>query len=477
MAKRKTKTKAEKYLDPNSSAGVRTVQPTRKDIAPDISAGFSALVMTAQNVLINPDIAYRTNRQMADQMLRDPMVMAPLQKRMLATAGLEWQILPEDDEDANQKKICEELESDLRCTPRWMDMVRSLLLADFYGTGAVECYYEQHEQTNRWYVAKHRPHHGDKFVYDTSGNPRLLVKQNQTAGRELTPAEIDRLIIHVFEPTDGAFFEGAEAGYLFKGRGLRDLIWQYWWLKHNALRFWLNFMERYGGGMALGRYPAGNATAKTAIESVLRNMINDSRVSIPVPAGAEDKETYGVEVITVAGASENANLFKAFVEDWAGKHIRIIIEGQEQAHQETGDGMGSGRADALQDIFRMYVNADAKALADTITHQLLERLVFWNYGALDFKPRFEFILDDDDYEQAEKRVRAAKDIGLDVPKTWAYETLGVPQPKDGDEVLGFGEMAQEAHAAAIAPDPMSYADYTETAKARKVYSEALLERQ
>ncbi len=324
---------------------------------------------------------------------------------------------------------------------------------------------------NQWCVEKHRPHRGDKFVYDIYGNPRLLVKNNQAAGRELTKAELDRLVIHVFRPEDGSFYEGAEAGYLFKGRGLRDYVWAYWWLKHNALRFWLDFMERFGGGMVLGKYPMNNPEAKAAIESVLKNLINGSRVSVPVPTSAEDPKTYGIEVVTVAGATSQADLFKNFIDDWAGKHIRILIEGQEQAQQTSGDGMGSGRADALQDMFRSLRNFDAVCLQDTLTDQLVSRIQRYNFGEQPFKCRFEFIIDEEDYETGEKRVKAAKEIGIDVGKEWVYQVLGIPTPKEGDDLMEFGAQAEEARQAALEPKPQQFSDYAEYLKR---YADALV---
>lgn len=420
--------------------------PQTRPVLDDISQGFTSIVQIAKDVLINPDIAYRTDRRLSDQMIRDPMVAGPLEKRMLATAQLDWQILPENETDSMQLEVAKRIDNIFRKTPRRVDLFKSLLWGTFRGTGCAEMYWDQDELTNEWYIKHHRPHHGDKITYDIHGQPRILTRFHQVGGREISDEERDRLIIYTYNPEDGSFYEPAEAAYVYKGRGLRDSIWQYWWLKHNALKFWLTFLERFGGGFLIGKYPMGNDVAKKAIESVLRNLVSDSKVSVPVPPSTSTTDqagTYGIEPILVPGTGEHAQMFQNFVDGWAGKHIRILIEGQEQAQQESGDGLGSGRADALQDMFRMYRDFDAHALEESISNQCVQKLQRFNFGELPFKCRFEFIIEKDTYAEAEARVNAARENRLVVAKTWVYDSLGIPVPKDDEEVMDYGMMAQQ----------------------------------
>jgi phage gp29-like protein len=424
----------------------RADKPQTAPIIPDVSRSFTSIVQIALNVLINPDVAYRADRQQQEQMLHDPMVMGPLQKRLLSTAQLEWEVVPEDIEDKDQVAKAAAIEKIIRRIPRFREFLRSLGMATFRGTGVSEINWSWDYNVKQWTITGHRPFHGDKITYDVYGNPRILTRQFQTGGRQLDSREKDRLVIHTFDRDDGDFYEGAEAGYVFKGRGLRDTIWPYWYLKHNAIRFWVVLLERYGTGFVEGRYPLGNKEAKAAIESVLQNIVNDSKFSTPVPQGA-DKDTYGIFVHKMEGLGESANLFLQFVEEWVGKHIRIVVEGQEQAHQTSGDGLGSGRAEALEDIFTMYRDYDAGLLEDTLTDQLVGKVQWFNYGYLPYRCQFKFVLKKNNYDEQQKRVQAAKDTGVVVPKKWVYETLDIPQP-NGDEapneLIDFGAMPQSA---------------------------------
>ena len=427
----------------------QTVAPSRVPVLHDVSAGFSSIVQLARDVLINPDIAYRTDRYLQEQMIRDPLVMGPLLERKLMVAQLEYEVVPcaEEDEDAapfggvDPKVLAKKVEGIFRRMDRQQDFFKQLLWADFRGVGASEINWENDDTTNEWYPKNCIPHHGDSITFDVWGEPRILTRNQQTGGRELTREERERLIIHVYQPDMGFFYKGEEAGYRYHGRGLRDVIWPYWWLAHNAVRFWVRFIQRFGMGFVLGKYPMGNAQAKRAIESVLQNLIEDSNVSVPVPGDATEKGTYGVEFPSMGAIAEKAGVFREFVEDWAGKHIRMILVGQEQAHQTSGDGLGSKRAEDLSDLRRMYRDDSAIALAATLTEQVVKPLQRWNFGELPINLKLQFILEKPDYDQQEKRVKAAKDAGLSVSRKWVHDALNIPMPKPGDDLVDFAPQA------------------------------------
>lgn len=428
-------------------------EPSKRPVLNDVSAGFSSIVQLARDVLINPDIGYRTDRNLQEQMLRDPLVMGPLLERKLMVAQLQYEVVPteindEEEDLANRplfgfdaKQMAKKVEALFRRMDRQQDFFKQLLWADFRGTGASEINWEKDPVDNQWYPKNSIPHHGDSITFDVWGNPRILTRNQQTGGRELTREEKERLIIHVYQPDMGFFFKGEEAGYRFHGRGLRDVIWPYWWLAHNAVRFWVRFIQRFGMGFVLGKYPMGNAEAKKAIESVLQNLIEDSNVSVPVPGDATDKDTYGIEMPSMGGISEKAGVFKEFVEGWAGKHIRMILVGQEQAHQESGDGLGEGRAKGLADLRRMYRDDSAIALASTLTEQVVKPLIRYNFGDIPVSLKLQFILEKEDYDQQEKRVKAAKDAGLTVSRKWVHDALNIPMPKPGDDLIDFTPQA------------------------------------
>lgn len=420
----------------------RSEDPQTTPILSDVSRGFSSIVQIARDVLINPDVSYRTDKYLQEQMLRDPIIMGPLSERKLMVAQLPWEVVPEDEDTKDEvwKQMAKDVQKIVLRMQHMNDFFKQLLWADWRGTGASEIEWKM--DADRLWVPSHSlAHHGDSITFDLWGNPRILTTQFQTGGRELTPDERDRLIIHTYQPDMGFFYRGEEAGYRFKGRALRDICWPYWWLAHNATRFWVRFIQRFGMGFVVGRYPMGNAAAKTAIESVLTNLIEDSNVSMPVPDDAQDRETYGVEFPSMGAIGEKAGVFKEFVEGWAAKHIRIMVCGQEQAHEEQGEGLGSGRSKSLSDVRTMYRDDSAKSLEDTLTSQFLSKVVWFNYGATPYRVKWKFTLERDDYKEQAERVKAAKDAGLQVPRAWVHDALRAPMPMPGEDIIDFGASA------------------------------------
>ena len=155
-----------------------------------------------------------------------------------------------------------------------------------------------------------------------------------------------------------------------------------------------------------------------------------------MPRGEQNREAFGIEVVTVSGNKQTVDAFLLFIDGWAGKHIKLLIEGTQQTTQESGDGLGSGRAAALMSIFEQYRDYDAEILQQTLTEQMVQRIQRFNFGELPFQCRFEFITENTDGAvNARRKIGAARLAGLEVPKTWAYDILGIPLPKEGEEVL------------------------------------------
>ena len=98
-----------------------------------------------------------------------------------------------------------------------------------------------------------------------------------------------------------------------------------WWLKHNALKFWLTYLEHKGSGWLVGKYPMGNADGKDAIESTLRNLTQNSKVSMPVPSDVNSDDPYEIVNIADNDRAGTSNMFMQFVDDFCGKKLRILI--------------------------------------------------------------------------------------------------------------------------------------------------------
>jgi phage gp29-like protein len=399
------------------------------------SEGFSSIVTSARNVLIQSDIGMQSDPQQADEMLRDPSIMGPLNKRMLAVAQLKWEILPEDTSDKRQKLIVKKIEKIINDIPNLVDMFRQLQWAIWRGTGVVELSWVQNTNTNVWEIAKTRPHSGDKIRYDLWGNVRLMDTEHQTGGRELTKDELDALVIHTWNKDDGYFYDGSQAEFVFHGRGLRDTLYYYWTLGHNSLKFWTMMQERTAGGYWIARYPNNNEQAKLAMESVLQNLYQGTAVTLPVPSDPEEQAAFTLESIQMAGVDTTGQLYNDFVENYINKYIKLLIEGGSLTSSTGATGLGSNVADKHADSFQSLVSYDADCLADTLTAQLVEKIVRFNFAKLNFKPKFRFITEQSSFENNLKAIELAKSLGLEMSKDYLYEKLGIAAPQEGEELI------------------------------------------
>ena len=404
----------------------------------DATTYFSSIVQIAMDVLINGDVSYRSNQQMATQMVRDVMLMQPVERRMIAVCSQEFIVEADDDAPPSHRAAAKEIDTQLRAADRIIDLFKALSWAVWRGLGAAEINWVNRDA--KFIPAGFRIINGDKITFDRWGNPRILTIDFQYGGRELSKEELSRMILHRWEPDDGDFYEGQQADIRFRGRGLRDRVWPYWWLRQNAVKMWVQFIERKATGFIIGRYPSGNAQAQATMEQILQNLLSNSKVLLPTTGNPENE--YGIESVAMSGASESVSIFREFCEDFAARYIRIYIQGEDQANQTSGDGLGSGRAQALQSMFKLYTDYDSTVLEQTITSQLVQPMARYNYADAMPSLRFRFIRESLDYNEAKLRLDTAREIGLSVPAAFARKVLGLPEPQEGEETLDMSMAPQ-----------------------------------
>lgn len=95
-----------------------------------------------------------------------------------------------------------------------------------------------------------------------------------------------------------------------------------------------------------------------------------------------------------------------------------------------GDVHAGVRADMLQGI--------ATWLASVVTDQLIPAIVRANFGTIpaeDMPFARMNIPEAKDIKAAAEGIKAAKDAGLDVPRKWAHEHVGIPEPMDDEDEI------------------------------------------
>lgn len=400
-------------------------------------------VTLVYGILRNSDLAYRRDRVLQRQMRNDPDIMSPLLQRQIAVALLDFDIIPEDKKDKQQVKEAARVKIALQHTlQRPHDCWRHLSEAVWYGPSAVNMIY-QRAPDGFISPVKWVPFHPDTLTFTEEGElgfrvgiqyngPKLITWDGWT--HLLDPLERKATALHTFMVQGPDYEEQFEARYHYSGRGLRDVVWFQWFMKQTALQMWMTYVQRYGMGIRVGYFPAGNKEGRDEMDKVLRNLLGD--VSVLVPRDADGaKGQYGLEVIDPPGGGE-VKVFADLIEGYLAGQIKELIIGQTATTEATSTGMGSDVGTRHAETFDRLIRFDAKALDDTITREIVWVICEMNYGDRPYRPRFEFNLEVVDSEKFMKGVEAFIRSGGTVKADQVRSEMGLEEPEEGDDVLG-----------------------------------------
>lgn len=177
----------------------------------------------------------------------------------------------------------------------------------------------------------------------------------------------------------------------------------------------------------------GNEEAQLEMEKVLRNMIRD--VSVTMPVGVDEPDLYGIEILDSKGGAGKHKIFADLVEGYLAGQLKEIIIGQKATTEATATGLGSGIADQHAETFSRIVKFDAHNTADALTSDFVQVVHEMNFGNTPYRPRWEFALEDVKSKDFMEGVQSFVDLGGIVPERQVRARLGIDEPKDGEDVL------------------------------------------
>ena len=202
-----------------------------------------------------------------------------------------------------------------------------------------------------------------------------------------------------------------------------------------ALAWLMEFLERSAFGIELWYYPAGNPQGREEMKQAAAERVGPGKniLLIPRPPGVEGA-AFGVERIEPSMAG--AQVLKEILTDFFGHQIKRYILGQTLTTEAHATGLGSNLASIHLDTFLQIVRYDAINLQETLTEQLVRRLVAWNWPHLD-PTAFRFIieLEKDDTRERLEGIRAAFDMGLKIKAAEIRDLLNLSQPAEDEEFL------------------------------------------
>jgi len=263
----------------------------------------------------------------------------------------------------------------------------------------------------------HRP--TKRFRYNTGnmasgelGDLRL-VSPADTVGQPLRPG---KWIVH-----------RSASGYTMRHRaGIgRLLLWSHLF-KTIIFRDWVVYMEVYGQPLRIGRYsPASTTADRQALRQALASLGTDAAAILSDQTNIEFQE---------ANRGDSGDSYAAFVE-YIDRQIARAVLGHEGSSSSTSGRLGG--EDEAAAVRQDILEADAAALADIVTRQLIAPFVRFNFGPDAEIPMLRLVSEEsEDLDKLADRVKVlAVDAGLPIPVAWVYDRFGIPAPEGDEPVL------------------------------------------
>lgn len=292
-----------------------------------------------------------------EDIARDDQVKTCRQQRELALIAKEWGVEP-GDSSRKAKKAAERLEAVLDRLA-WDDKTQKMLSAVLYGhaVGEVMWATDGLEIT----IADIRVRNRSRFGFMPSGELRLRTLGNQMDGEALPPGKF------------WAFSCGADHDDEPYGLGLGHYLYWPVFFKKNGVKFWLQFLEKFGQPTAVGKYPAGaSEPEKTRLLQALSAI--QSSTAIRVPEGM---------VIELLEATRSGTADYTALYDRMNAAISKIYLGHSAGADSTAGKLGG--EDNAGEVREDLIKADADLVCGSFNRGPARWLTHYNDGP-DVKP-------------------------------------------------------------------------------------------
>ncbi|WP_043969719.1 MULTISPECIES: DUF935 domain-containing protein [unclassified Acinetobacter] len=349
----------------------------------------------------------------SDMEERDGHIFSEMDKRKKGLNGLSWGVNPPKNASEAERKIAEEV-------TEWIDDIKDFEMFLFDAMDGVGHGYscqeiEWHQIGNLW-LPKSFDHVNPRYFMTPYNAP------NQLRLNDGSPEGVDfwdfGWFIHRHK---------AKSGYIARSGLHRVLAWPFLF-KNYGVRDVMEFLETYGLPSKIGKYPSG-ATEKEKL-TLLRAIMSIGRnAGGIIPQGM----SIDFQAATEGDTKNHFDLVK-----WCEQTQSKVIVGGTLLSQADGKTSTNAQSKTHEIQFAKLVKSDAKQLARSITDSLVSSLMRLNYPniAPDRYPSFYFdTTDTEDIEVFSEALPKLVEIGFKIPRTWAHEKLGIPEPADDKEAV------------------------------------------
>ena len=339
---------------------------------------------------------------------KDLHYRAVLQTRALAVAGLPIEVRPADESRAAKRaaRLVEEVIARLDLAA----LIAHLMDAVAKGYAVAEIVWAT--DGGVWRPAEIVPRPAHWFRFDRESGRILRLADGSAEGQEIPPY---RMIMHTPPLSSGIPLLGGVA---------RSALWA-WVFKSYALRDWARFCELFGQPIRVGKYHAGASRDDVdVLKQAVYSLGSDAAAVIP--------QEMALELIEAGGKSASADLYHQLIE-YLDRQVSKAVLGQTMT---TDDGSSLAQARVHNEVRADLLRADARAIEATITRDLIAPLVRLNLGDAPLPVLHLVVEEPEDMAALAEQVAKLAAAGVAIPQAWVRSRFGIPEPAEGEAVIG-----------------------------------------
>jgi phage gp29-like protein len=398
----------------------RLIKTRREDTWRDYPADGLTPSRLGQILRAADDGALDAAMQLYEQMEeKDAHLFSVAHTRRLALTGLDWEVVSAAEvRDGVDRSLADEAANycrrQLARLETFDEVLQHLAMAVGRNIAVAELVWEAGQGGHR--LAEIVPVDFTRLTFDELDRPRVLTQEQPYDGIALAP---NKFVVH----TPFSCAGHASRGGLLRVSALAFLG------KHYALRDWLVFAEVYGMPIRLARYePSASAEEKRELLGMLQQLGSDA-------AGIFSKAVE-LELIEPKHGGQGGSPYEKLC-GFLNHEMSKAWLGQTLTTDTTG-AAGTLTASQVHDRVRRDLREDdIRKEGRTIRRDVLRPMAQLKYGMDVPVPHFRRKLERprDLRELADVLAVAANELGIQVPRKWAHQMLGIPEPSEGEEVL------------------------------------------
>lgn len=362
----------------------------------------------------------------SDMEERDGHIFSEMDKRKKGVNGLSWSVVPPRNANDVERKIAAEVQE-------WLDDIKDFEMFLFDALDAVGHGYSAQEiiwqRLGNIWIPKSFNHVLPRHFLTPNNQPNVLRLDDGT------PEGADFLdfgwVVHRHK---------AKSGYIARSGLHRVLSWPFLF-KNYGIRDVMEFLETYGLPNKIGKYPAG-ATDQEKMTLLRAVMMIGRNAGGIIPNGMS---------IDFQAATDGDTKNHFDLVNWCEKTESKVIVGGTLLSQSDGKSSTNALGNIHEITLTKIIKSDAKQVARSISDSLISHLMRLNYPHITADRYPDFLFDTSDTEDLttfSESLPKLVEIGFQIPRAWAHEKLGIPQPTDDKEpILGKTEpqVAQAAN--------------------------------